>query len=111
MFNVLTDQGCGFFQDWKNCKSQNQGQEVEPHRYSTTNMCKRCISLISGSGIERVEKKQGFNEAPYFYFKSGIAEYFFRVGKSQQWKNELTNEQLKDIENSFSEILQELEYI
>ena len=74
-------------------------------------LIKNIIETTSFESFRKFEKKQGFNEAPYFYFKSGIAEYFFRVGKSQQWKNELTNEQLKDIENSFSEILQELEYI
>ena len=74
-------------------------------------LIKNIIETTSFESFKKFEKKQGFNEAPYFYFKSGIAEFFFRVGKSQQWKNELTNEQLKDIENSFSEILQELEYI
>ena len=40
------------------------------------------IKTTNFDSFKKHEKKHGFNEAPYFYFKTGIAEYFFWEGKS-----------------------------
>tara|TARA_Y100000590_G_scaffold435140_1_gene554228 strand:- start:94 stop:972 length:879 start_codon:yes stop_codon:yes gene_type:complete len=69
------------------------------------------IETTNFDSLKKHEKKYGFNEAPYLYFKTGIAEYFFREGKSGQWKNILTKDQIKKIENEFKETMIELGYL
>ena len=46
-----------------------------------------------------------------FFFREGLAEYFFRKGKARQWENDLTNYQIKNIEKNFRSTMNELNYL
>tara|TARA_B100000029_G_scaffold153785_1_gene149038 strand:- start:15740 stop:16624 length:885 start_codon:yes stop_codon:yes gene_type:complete len=61
--------------------------------------------------LKDYERKNGFNEASYFFFKKGIAEYFFRKGISGQWQDELKKNQIKKIESNFESTMKELYYL
>ena len=69
------------------------------------------IKTTNFDSFKKHEKKYCFNEEPYFYFKTGIAEYFFREGKSEQWKKILTKDHIKKIESEFRETMIELDYL
>jgi len=69
------------------------------------------LETTSFNKLQENEKKQGFNEAPYFYSKKKIVEYFFRKGVVGQWEKELTGHQLKIIEDAFKPTMKELGYL
>ena len=72
---------------------------------------KNIIETTDFDSLKKHEKKYGFNEAPYYYFKSGKADFFFRKGQSMQWKNELNKKQISLIEKAFKKTMIELEYL
>ena len=89
-----------FFEENYGCKFHNKNEVLE-NIMKTTNF----------NSLKQHEKKYGFNEAPYFYFKSGLAEFFFREGKSKQWKEKLSKNQISLIETNFKKTMIELGYL
>ena len=78
------------------------------------NLEKIVSNILKSTNFENLqnhEKKHGFNEASYFFFREGLAEYFFRKGKARQWENDLTNYQIKNIEKNFRSTMNELNYL
>ncbi len=61
------------------------GFSVDPKRVS------RAVMKSSFKSLKSMEKKQGFNE------RSQHSKAFFRVGKTDQWKSKLTDEQVAKI--------------
>ena len=54
------------------------------------------------------EKKQ---EQKYGFGESTTHSNFFRKGTKNQWEAELTNKQIKRIENSFNTLMKKLKYM
>ena len=69
------------------------------------------LETTSFKQLHASEKKQGFIESPYFHSEKKTAEYFFRKGTNEQWKEELTSAQVKKIESSFGPTMRELGYL
>tara|TARA_B100000579_G_scaffold149761_1_gene121625 strand:- start:2885 stop:3757 length:873 start_codon:yes stop_codon:yes gene_type:complete len=71
----------------------------------------KIIETTSFNKLRNHEKKYGFNEASYFYFKDGKAEYFFRKGVAGTWKNILSKNQASLIESQFKNTMEEIGYL
>ena len=67
-------------------------------------MIKKSIDNTSFQKLQNLEKKGGFKESES---KSGV---FFRKGKSGNWKNELDEKIVSQIEQTFKEEMKELNY-
>ncbi|MDD3443805.1 MAG: sulfotransferase domain-containing protein [Zavarzinia sp.] len=65
----------------------------------------RAIKFSSFKVLQNQEAKHGFKE------RSSFSERFFRVGKSGQWKNKLTPEQVAEIEHDHGEQMRRFGYL
>ena len=54
--------------------------------------------------LKKIEKSEGFSE-------KGQGEFFFREGKVGVWKDEVSNDIIKKIENHFGKEMVELGYL
>ena len=80
--------------------------------YNIDERINNILDTTSFKQLQKNEKEQGFNEAPYYFHSNkSISEYFFRKGTDKQWQNELTTSQLKKIENSFGLTMKKLGYL
>ena len=68
------------------------------------NKIKNVIKSTNFDILKKEENKRGFKEASNF-------SSFFREGKSGQWLKELTNDQIKLMENKLNKTLKKLNYI
>ena len=64
---------------------------------------KNIIQSTSFNSLKKEESEKGFSEAPK-------NQKFFSVGKMNQWKNILRNEQIYKIQNNFIDIMEEFNY-
>ena len=64
-----------------------------------------CIESTKLFNLKEIEKKIGFKEKPI------NNKSFFRKGSINEWKEILTNDQIKFIENNFKNEMIELKYL
>ena len=69
---------------------------------------KNVLNTTTFSNLQNLEKKNGFNEAQNF---NGKKITFFKYGAKNNWKNFLTTENRKKIEDSFRGEMKELGYL
>jgi len=65
----------------------------------------RSIRNSSFKALKRQEEQKGFKE------KSEFAQSFFREGKSEQWREALTEDQIKQIISDHREQMGRFDYI
>ena len=61
------------------------------------------VNSVNFNNLKNFENVEGFEERLY--------GNFFREGKVNEWKNKLSNIQIKNIENNFEKELKELNYL
>tara|TARA_Y100000590_G_scaffold341030_1_gene389036 strand:+ start:3550 stop:4380 length:831 start_codon:yes stop_codon:yes gene_type:complete len=71
--------------------------EINDHKLKDT------INICNFENLSKLEKSVGFTEK--------VKGSFFRKGKIDDWKNELSKDQIKKIESAFSEEMKELNYL
>ena len=69
---------------------------------------KNVLNTTTFSNLQNLEKKNGFNEAQNF---NGKKITFFKYGAENNWKNFLTTENRKKIEDTFRGEMKELGYL
>ncbi|MDC1091213.1 sulfotransferase domain-containing protein [Candidatus Pelagibacter ubique] len=72
------------------------------------NKLKNVLNTTSFESMQKLEKQNGFSEASDF---NGKKVTFFKYGAKNNWKNFLTSENRKKIEDSFREEMKELGYL
>ena len=72
------------------------------------NKLKNVLNTTSFESMQKLEKQNGFNEASNF---NGKKVTFFKYGAKNNWKNFLTSENRKKIEDIFREEMKELGYL
>ena len=65
---------------------------------------KNIIKTTNFKNLKKKEKEKGFHE-------NKKSPSFFRTGKKQQWKNRLSNSQIKKINDKFKDIMKDLKYL
>ncbi len=71
----------------------------------TKKQIRQAIKNASFKTLQDLEKKEGFSEKPAY------TEQFFRKGKAGDWKNTLTDEQIRQVINSHREQMERFGYI
>ena len=72
------------------------------------NKLKNVLNTTSFDSMQKLEKQNGFNEASNF---NGKKIPFFKYGAKNNWKNFLTSENRKTIEDLFKKEMEELGYL
>jgi len=72
------------------------------------NKLKNVLKTTAFSNLQNLEKKNGFSEASNV---DGKKITFFKYGAKNNWKNFLTSKNIKTLEDSFKEEMEELEYL
>ena len=65
---------------------------------------KKALKQTQFKELQKIEKKEGFSE-------KGQGEFFFRKGKIGVWKDEVSNDIIKQIEKLFGKEMVELGYL
>ena len=65
---------------------------------------KKALKQTQFKELQKIEKNEGFSE-------KGQGEFFFRKGKIGVWKDEVSNDIIKQIEKQFGKEMSELGYL